>query len=725
METQNQIKRKLSQPEAIEFVIDLIKASKYKNFSELTKEVCRHFSFYNFQGDIQLSGCMKALRELERRGEFTLPVSRRKIKKKSPRRLDCPVPEPSELPSAVGKIYDLRLNLVETEAEIRIWNELMIQDHPRGAGPLVGRQIRYLVQSEHGWLGGFAFSSSALQMEARDKWIGWDLETRRNNLQYVVNMSRFLIRSSVCCQNLASRLLGMVVRQFPEDYLCRYGCRPFLLESFVDTQHYSGTCYRAANWEWIGKTKGRGRQDRQKESKESIKDIYVYPFSNNFRQKLGVPEGDGLGSIDIYSDREALNWAEKEFGGAPIGDDRLTARLVDIGADKYKQPGISYARVVNGDKAKTKGYYRMIDKPANSAMTMSNILEPHRQQTIRRMKANPLVLCVQDGTSLNYNDLYQCEGLGDISKNQTGAKCKGLHLHSMIAITPDGLPLGVLHTDCSAPAQKKKKDQSRKKENRIEYTPIEEKKTFHWIEGLRECMDMKRQMPHTSLINVMDREADFFELFDIHREQYSKIDLLIRAKCDRRTSGPYKLFETARKSKIRAQLSIKIPRQSARPKKSKQQARNKREERIAVVSFRYKSVILNPPSHLRKKQPVKLWIINVREDNPPPGVDRLEWFLLTSFHLKSVKGAIECVKWYSLRWRIEDWHRVLKSGCGVEKIAHKTADRLKRVIAVNLVVAWRIMLMTLLGREAPELPPNVLFSNLELRVLKAYAIKKN
>ncbi len=85
---------------------------------------------------------------------------------------------------------------------------------------------------------------------------------------------------------------------------------------------------------------------------------------------------------------------------------------------------------------------------------------------------------------------------------------------------------------------------------------------------------------------------------------------------------------------------------------------------------------------------------------------------------------MNCVKWYCLRWRIEDWHRVLKSGCGIEKLAHKTADRLRRAIAINLVIAWRIMLMTLLGREIPELPAEVLFSDLEIEVLKAYA-KKN
>ena len=119
-----------------------------------------------------------------------------------------------------------------------------------------------------------------------------------------------------------------------------------------------------------------------------------------------------------------------------------------------------------------------------------------------------------------------------------------------------------------------------------------------------------------------------------------------------------------------------------------------------------------------------MWVIHVKEENPPGGEKAIEWFLLTTIDIKTKEDALECIRWYCLRWRIEDWHRVLKSGCGVEGLAHKTAERLKRAIAINLVIAWRIMLMTLMGRETPELPPEVMFSDIEIKVLQAYAKKK-
>src|SRR5213078_4378584 len=116
-----------------------------------------------------------------------------------------------EVPAEVGQIRDLQLLLVDPQEgeQMRTWNELMVREHPQGDRRLVGRQLRYLVGSEHGWLGAIGFSASALRLEARDQWIGWTREQRRRHQERVVNLSRFLIRPSVRCRNLASHVLGM------------------------------------------------------------------------------------------------------------------------------------------------------------------------------------------------------------------------------------------------------------------------------------------------------------------------------------------------------------------------------------------------------------------------------------------------------------------------------------------------------------------------------------
>jgi hypothetical protein len=230
-------------------------------------------------------------------------------------------------------------------------------------------------------------------------------------------------------------------------------------------------------------------------------------------------------------------------------------------------------------------------------------------------------------------------------------------------------------------------------------------------------------MPSVHQVGVLDREADFYEIFCEPR--HSQVDLLVRAKHNRRMNEGDKLFDTLRQSAVRGTLTLQIPRQSERPKLSKQKARPHRPERTAQVALRYQQIELRPPPDHKDKVAIKLWVVHICEETPPPGEKPLEWFLLTTLAVTNNRIAEECIRWYRLRWRIEDWHRVLKSGCGIENLAYRTAERLRRGIAINMVIAWRIMLMTLLGRECPELPAEVLFSDIEMEVLSAHAVKKN
>ena len=719
MKTQNQIKRTLSVPVGIEYVRGLLGSNEIRHRNELAERVCRQFGFYDARGQAQRGGCVKALRELEAAGYFVLPAACGRTGSNSPRRLNKPVALPSEVPTQVGNVCGLTLVVVRTSEQMRIWNELMIEEHPQGAGPFVGRQLRYLIGSDHGWLGGLGFAAAARRLADRDRWIGWDEEQRRAYLDRVVGMCRFLIRPSVQCRNLGSKVLSMSMAAMPDDFERQYNYRPWLAESFVDTSRYSGACYRAANWIGVGQTKGRGRQDRCRTSALSTKAIYVYPLESDFRKRVGLSSSAGLGALSPVDGLETEHWAQNEFGGAPLGDVRLSRRLVNVVADKAEMPGRAFSGVAKGDWPRVKAYYRMIDQPDESAVTMSNILLPHRQRTIRRMQGQKTVLCVQDGSDLNYNNLDQCEGLGEIGKNQTGAKSRGLHLHSTFTVAPNGLPLGVLRADCSAPESKSPED-----DRPACKIPIEEKKTFIWIEHHRDLVELSATMPHTRLIDVCDREADFFELFDEQR-QHDRVDLLVRAKNNRNiTQEPFKLFAAVRESETQSWVRVHIPRQSARPKKSKQKARPKRPGRTSDLAVRYMRIQLCAPEYHEGKDPIDIWVIHALEENPPENTKAIEWFLLTTMDITSAQDAEQCLRWYCLRWRIEDWHRVMKSGCRIEKLAHETAERLRRAIAINLVIAWRIMLMTLIGRETPELPAEVLFSDIELRTLRAYS-KKN
>jgi len=716
---QNQIKRTLSQREAIAHIQKLIQVGGFVNRTKLADSVCEHLGLRDPRGQLQRGGCLKALRELEAAGKFRLPAPRMTPGERVPRRLPEPVPEPRGVPEEVGELRGLELLPVESDSAKRTWNELMLAEHPRGAGPLVGRQLRYLIASQHGWLGGLGFAAPALQLADRDDWIGWSVEQRRAGLHWVVGLSRLLIRPSVRCRNLASRVLSWCARRVPEDFERRYGIRPLLLESFVDTELHLGTCYRAANWIRVGWTSGRGRQDRFREASETVKDIYMYPLEKEFRVRMGLAADAGGGVLGLTDGLETGGWADKEFGGAELGDARLSQRLVEIARMKGEQPGSGFADVAGGDWAATKGYYRLIDHPDESAVNMEQILAPHRDRTIRRMKGQRVVLCLQDGSTLDFSGLAQCEGLGVIGSNQTGAQTRGLQLHSTLPVTTQGLALGVLRAQCGAPILRSPE------ETRYSYQiPIEEKETFCWIEGLRDLIALAPEMPQTRLVGVSDRESDIYELLE-ERQSNPCVDLLVRAKNNRVLgSDPRKLFEAVAESALQGETRVEIGRQSARPKRSKREAQPKREARTAILSLRYQRVKLAAPSYARHKEPIDIWVIHAREEQPPAGAEAIEWFLLTTIVLDSLDDTLRCLQWYCLRWRIEEWHRILKSGCRIEEAAHMTAERLRRSIAINLVIAWRILLMTRLGREVPGLPAEVLFSDLEIKVLSAYAKKK-
>jgi len=711
VDVQNQIKRTLSQPAATAWIADQLTQGDVPHRTALARQACDQFTLHDGRGHAQMSGCLRALRELEAAGHFTLPQPCTRPGVGGIRRLPASVPPACGVPDRAGDVRELHLVLVEDDAHRRTWNELMLREHPQGAGPLVGAQLRYLIGSAHGWLGGFGFSAAALQLRDRDAWLGWDVSSRRQQLHRVVTMSRFLLRERGC-HNLASRVLGQVLGRLADDFDARYGYRPWLVESFVDSEAFTGTCYRAANWIFVGQTQGRGRQDRVRRSDKHVKAIYLYPLVQDWRTRLGLPPEPTPTPLGAGEGLDGTCWVEREFGGAPLGDKRLSRRLVDSAQRQAAQPGRAFTGVAKGDWPATKGYYRLIDQPADSAVTMAAMLQPHQARTHQRMQAESRVLCIQDGTTLTYTGLEQCDGLGVTGSNQTGAQSRGLTLHSTLAINGKGIPLGIVDARCRAPDPEAKKATPK--------TPIEEKKTYDWLQATRTCMKLAVQMPQTRITCVMDREADFFELFDEQRNNPC-VDVLMRAKHNRCLSGERKLFDHLRASEARGELQVTVKRRSARGKRSKQKAQTGRVQREATLTLHYESVEFLPPSHHRDKAPVRLWAVHGVEQAPPEGVEPLEWFLLTTRDIDSVADAQQCLQDYALRWRIEDWHRVLKSGCGIEKLAHQRIERLERALAINMVIAWHIMVMTLLGREVPDLPAEVVFTDLEIEFLQAWA----
>jgi len=701
----------------MQLVMALLKAEVPLTRNGLARELCRRLGLRDPKGDWQMATTSKALRELEVQGLWQLP---KPLSRRSPgwhpTRLNHPVPTPRDVPELLRNVRGLRLIEVADEAHLRIWNELMLSEHPLKDCRLVGRQLRYLLGSDHGWLGAMGFGSAALYLEGRDDWIGWNSTQRSQYLERVLNMNRFLIRPMVHCANLASHALGLGARQVGEDFERRYGLRPWLLESFVETPTYAGSCYKAANWIRVGQTKGRGRNGPNHAGK-SIKDVYLYGLVQGLQDRVGV-KPPTVSALSLESGLEGPSWAEHEFGDCELGDKRLTRRLVKIARDQAAQPGGSYAQAAGGHRHALKGYYRLLNHEGPE-LDPQKLLQSHRARTLRRMSRERTVLIVQDSSDLNYSTRSQCRGLGQIGTNQTGAKSRGLRLHSSLALSQSGLPLGIVQLQGAAPESAQGKDRRR---------PIEQKDSYRWLEGFAEAMKIAARLPHTQVVDITDREGDMFELFHFRRSQAGrKAELLVRSKTDRCLEGTdQKLFAQLAATPLAKRVSISVPRQREHLSRPSAPGRPALQAREARVEIRFKEVTLSPPkrSQTRSLPPIKVWAVYLVEPHPPQGAEALEWLLLTTVEVRSLKQALKCIRWYCRRWRIEEWHRVLKSGCKVLEHQNHSAEVLLRAIAIDAVIAWRIMLLALLGREVPELPCNVLFNPMECEVLGLLAKKK-
>jgi hypothetical protein len=660
--------------------------------TELSREVCRWMNWRAPNGELREMTCRLALLDLEKRGELVLPPKRSSTRTAmaaqrwegiSDRPLRCALEE-------LGTIELVGVRATDDGELSDLWNELIAGYHYLGYTPLVGAQQRYLIQGEHhGVLGALGFSAAARRVAARDQWIGWSDRQRAEHLHRLVCNSRFVILPWISVRNLASHVLGLARRRLRSDWKQRYGYEPVLLESFVDKERFAGVSYRAASWVEIGETSGRGRQDREHAHRSSTKKVFVYPLAPGWREQLGVvpPEEHG-------------DWAERELGKARFGDKRLTERLVSLARDFYSRPQASIPKACNGERAKVKAVYRFLD---NEEVTLARLLEPHREQTRKRMAEHKVVLCVQDTTSLNYTNLSCTEGLGPIGTRQSAAM--GLLLHDTVAVTPDGLALGIVD------AQVWGRDWEDKEIGRT----IEQKESAKWLRSYREVARLQADLGRTRLVSVGDRESDIYELFATAREHLEAggPQLLVRATENRRLAdSTRKLWEKVEAKPVAGYRTVVVP------------PRAGRKRRTAELSVRFAEVWLCPPQGKTDLGNIRLWAIHARERRAPSGVEPVEWMLLSTIEVSDFDQACEKLDWYVQRWMIEVFHRTLKSGCRIEDRQLGNVRRLENCLAIDMVVAVRIMHLAWLGRTQPTKPCTIYFEDHEWKALSCFISKK-
>lgn len=328
-------------------------------------------------------------------------------------------------------------------------------------------------------------------------------------------------------------------------------------------------------------------------------------------------------------------WAAREFATAKLGDARLTQRLISLVEKLAEHPQSSLPEAL-GEWSATKAAYRFFSNPK---VTLQAIYDSHREATLDKMQNQSTILAIQDTTVFNFTLHRQTEGLGPIGQ----AGLSGFFLHSCLAVSAEGVPQGILahHMWVRSPEGKDSRNTHKKR-------TLADKESARWIDMTKE---VRNTVPDsTRVIMVGDRESDIFDLFLLAASHH---DFLVRAAWDRRLhdSEEY-LWHAVESNPILGRTTVKIPRADDRP------------ERMALLTLQVATVTLRTPPHRKKEnlQPPTLTALLVREESSPNDEEPIEWMLLTTLSVTAMEQALQCLTWYTDRWRIERYHYILKSG---------------------------------------------------------------
>jgi len=409
-----------------------------------------------------------------------------------------------------------------------------------------------------------------------------------------------------------------------------------------------------------------------------------------------------------------------EVAGANFGDIRLSCRLERIAEELGAQPNLSIPSSTSG-RAEMEAAYRFFD---NDKVTPEKILQPHFEASFKRIQQCPIVLFVQDTTELDLTrPLEVVDGTGPMDSESR----RGAFYHPMQSFDLDGVPLGMVWQKNWAREQIELTLTKAEKSKKRKQTPVEDKESMRWIEGLRAVDQIAQQCPKTTCVCVGDSESDIYEVFSdpclAHRDN---LDVLVRACQSRATTDQSNWEASARAAECLYRCTVDVSARTAKmSSKLTRKRKQSRKARVAEVEVRATTITLRPPHRFDRKLPeVTINIVLVEESNPPEGCEAIQWVLATTLPIETAEQVKTIVEAYCIRWQIEIFFKTLKTGCRIEKRQFETLDRILNCLAVYSIVAWRIMYLCRLGRTCPDLSCEVVFEPCEWKAVYSVTTRK-
>ena len=675
----------------------------------LAAGLCERESWFNAAGEPCVASARLALPAIAAHFGFSLP------KGKPPPPSVSPPPDFPDISfeGGLAELGGVGLEPARGPAGRRAFRAMMAARHPRGDPRNPGAALLYWIRCDRlGRIGGLSFHAAGWRQRARDGRIGWDGRARRANLGLVVNNSRFLILPGVRVPHLASHALGLAVRRLAADWEAAHGRRPALACTFTGPEH-AGTCYAAAGWEYAGQTSGKppGRRAGAPPC-----GVWLRPLEPGWRERLrSAPEAEPrwLAGPPPALRRDA-HWTELEFGFSGLADGRLRRRIAAVAREWEKRPGEPVSVVFPAGKDQ-KAAYRLLSNPR---VRMDDILESHRAATAQRIRGESVVLAIQDTTMLDYSGLKGSTG-GLATLGGGGSGSRGIPAHVTLAVSASGRALGVLGIDAGfrrgdtvrADRRRRRPDAPPGEAEGEADAPAEsgeESESRRWTEGLELAQRAGRASPGARVISVCDREGDIWEMFELQAREPEAAGLLVRSCASNRRSviagGARRcLREHMAAQPVIGRRSVAVRARGGIAGSRGRKARKARPARTAEIELRAARVGLKAPGGSLRTLPLTA-VLASETTAPPKGCEPVSWLLLSSDGEPDPQGAGTIVDRYAARWAVEEYFKTLKQGTRTEDRRLDEADDLRKCLAFDAVLAWRVFDIQRAAKAEPARP---------------------
>jgi hypothetical protein len=394
------------------------------------------------------------------------------------------------------------------------------------------------------------------------------------------------------------------------------------------------------------------------------------------------------------------------FRNPEFGDERLNARFMKIYEEFQKNPSAILSHVFHNSH-QCKAVYRFFD---NTQVSKNKIIKTHHNELFEHIKAIEAneILEIQDTTECDFTDHPKTRGMGKLGSEKNPRK--GMECHTSLIVSTEGLVLGIGSINLWSRAELK-----RNGKNNIRKIPIQKKESFKWINSIDEFRT--DNFKNLSRIIIGDREADFYEFLDFIQATNKK--MVVRLRWDRKTEDGVMLKTILEKAEEIGRTTIKI-----RSKGGKALRKEKKVE----LAISYSNVTICAPKNIDKstvQDKLKITIVHAKEVNPANPEDALEWYLITNVEVNTFEDCLKIVRWYSYRWLIEEFHKILKAGIKIENARLNEKPKLEKLISFLAVIAIKILWMTRINRIASEAPMESILSEEETKFLRHYAKKKD